>query len=202
MREVCLVGLHSPLNDRAKDVKRNSADTEVTLTRSRSLAILLIVGQKMQKSRPPKVARSPRIRVPNQERALFTVDSQNFVGVIKRLSLTGGSVIPAKGALPQGTLAEMGLNTVFGKARAHIEFLHTGADGIPSAQAFRFLAMDDLSRERFSAAVEQMQRAGFSDAEEKQESFDLLHQRLDHLRQGIRRFSETITHRRDPAAKK
>ena len=59
----------------------------------------------------------------------------------------------------------MALKTVFGKVSAQIEFLHTGADGIPLAQAFRFLAMDDVSSERFSAAARQMEIEGFSDAD-------------------------------------
>ena len=121
--------------------------------------------QKLQRRR--KGTRAPRIRVPNNERALFTVDNRKFVGVIQRLSLTGGSAVLSKGPIPQGTLAEMRLNTVFGKVTAQIEFLHTAADGIPLAQAFRFLQMDDVSCERFSAAAEQMERAGFSDVEEK-----------------------------------
>ena len=97
-------------------------------------------------------ARPPRIRVPNQERALFTADSQKFVGVIQRLSLTGGSAVLSKGPIAKGTLAEMAFRTVFGKVKAHIEFLHSGADGIPLAQAFRFLSMDETSSRRFSAA--------------------------------------------------
>ena len=61
----------------------------------------------MKKSR--KSARPPRIRVPNNERALFTVNNQKFVGVIQRLFLTGSSAILSKGPIPQGTLADMGL---------------------------------------------------------------------------------------------
>jgi hypothetical protein len=112
-----------------------------------------------------KRTRPPRIRVPNSERALFIVDTEKFIGVIQCLSLTGGSALLSKGPIPQGTVAEMALRTVLGKVTAQIEFLHTGADGIPLAQAFRFLAMDDVSSERFSAAAEQMEIEGFSDVE-------------------------------------
>jgi hypothetical protein len=141
--------------------------------------------QKLQRRR--KGTRAPRIRVPNNERALFTVDNRKFVGVIQRLSLTGGSAVLSKGPIPQGTLAEMRLNTVFGKVTAQIEFLHTAADGIPLAQAFRFLQMDDVSCERFSAAAEQMQRAGFSDVEEKGNPLgDPASQSLSKLLDGIR----------------
>jgi hypothetical protein len=166
---------------------------EVTLTRLCPLAMLLIVRQKLQK--PQKSTRPPRIRVPNNERALFIVESQKLIGVIQRLSVTGGSVILAKAPIPEGTLAEMTLNTVFGKVKAHVQFLHTGADGMPLAQAFRFLAMDDMSRERFSAAAEQMQRAGFSDVKEQRMRFDFAYQSFSKLGESIRRLWVAITFR-------
>jgi hypothetical protein len=132
--------------------------------------MLLIVSERRHNSR--KSSRPPRIRVPNNEQALFTVDTRKVLGVIKRISATGGSVIlSVKDPARHGTLAEMCLNTVYGKVTAQIEFLHTGADGIRHAQAFRFLDMDKVSRKRFTAAAQQMQRAGFSDAEERQTPF-------------------------------
>jgi len=83
-----------------------------------------------------KHTRPPRIRVPNNERALFLIDEQKLIGVVQRLSLTGGSTILAKGPVPEGSIGEMILNTVFGKVEAQVEFMHTGADGKPHAQAF------------------------------------------------------------------
>ena len=71
----------------------------------------------------------------------------------------------SKGPIASGTLGDMTFNTVFGKVNAQVEFLHSGADGIPLAQAFRFLDMDETSSRRFSKAAQQMQAAGFSDAE-------------------------------------
>jgi hypothetical protein len=160
-----------------------------------------MMRQNLPKSR--KSTRPPRIRVPNNERALFAVNDQKFVGVIQRLSLTGGSAILSKGPIPQGTLADMGLNTVFGKVRAQIQFLHTGADGTPLAQAFRFIDMDDISRERFTAAAEQMQNAGFSDVEEKGNSLgDLTSQSLSKLRDSISRLSVMINSGRRKGARK
>lgn len=38
--------------------------------------------------------------------------SEKFVGVIQRLSLTGGSAILSKGPISQGSLADMALSTV------------------------------------------------------------------------------------------
>jgi hypothetical protein len=152
--------------------------------------------EKRDKARKPrKSTRAPRIRVPNNERALFTAaDSHKFVGIVQRLSLTGGSAILAKGCVPHGTLAQMGLNTVFGKVTAEIEFLQAGAEGIPLAQAFRFLDMDGVSSRRFSAAVEQMQSAGFSDAEEKDKSLgDVAAETLSKIRGSINRLSGVIS---------
>jgi hypothetical protein len=140
-----------------------------------------------------KRARPPRIRVPNQERAVFTVDNQKFVGIVQRLSVTGGSALLVKGPIPKGTLGEMALSTVFGRVNAHIEFLHTGADGVPLAQAFRFLAMGTVSTNRFSAATKQMQSAGFADIEQKQTARDGTFESLRKLRESLRQLSGILT---------
>lgn len=148
-----------------------------------------VMREKTEK--PRKIDRPPRIRVPNNERVLFTVNTQKFVGVVQRLSLTGGSVILSKGPAPEGTLAEMALNTVFGKVTADVQFLQTGAEGIPLAQAFRFLEMDDVSARRFGAAAEQMRSAGFSD-EDEQSLGAVASQTLGKLRDRIQRVSAVI----------
>src|SRR5580693_1330029 len=113
--------------------------------------MLVVMANKSPKS--GKNNRPPRIRVPNNEKALFTVDAKKFVGVIHRLSLTGGSAVLSSAPIPPGTLAEMDLGTVFGKVSAQIQFMHSGADGIAAAQAFRFIDMDEVSSKRFSAAA-------------------------------------------------
>jgi hypothetical protein len=153
--------------------------------------ILLEMAKKSQKR--DKFERPPRIRVPNDERALFTVDAKKFVGVIRRLSLTGGSAILSSGPIAEGTVGEMDLGTVFGKVTAQIEFMHRGADGVPLAQAFRFLEMDDVSSQRFSAAAKKMEKAGFSDAEQKENALgSLAAQTLGKLRESIRNLSGAI----------
>jgi len=134
--------------------------------------------------------RPPRIRVPNDEKVIFTVENQKFLGIVQRLSLTGGSALLVKGSFPVGTLAEMALGTVFGKIKAHVEFLHLGADGIQQVQAFRFLAMDDVSTKRFNAAVKQMQMAGFSDTvEQKPTLIDTALESWNKLRVSVRQLS-------------
>jgi hypothetical protein len=162
----------------------------------------MLVAMRQKLNKPGKSQRPPRIRVPHNERALFTVESEKVIGVIKRASLTGGSALLSKGPIPEGTLAIMSLKTVFGKVDAQIQFLHTGADGIPLAQAFQFLHMDDVSRERFRAAAERMQREGFSDVEEEREPLGLAHNSLSKLGASIRRLSVAITSGRRIGAKK
>jgi hypothetical protein len=117
------------------------------------------------------------------------VEERQFVGVIQRLSLTGGSAILAKGPISRGTMGSMDLKTVFGKVSAHVEFLQTGADGIPLAQAFRFLAMDDTSAERFKAAAAQMVAEGFSDADDGGQAG----QTFSKLLHSVRRLAATIS---------
>lgn len=144
-----------------------------------------------QKLKNGKHVRPPRIRVPNNERALFIVDARKLVGVIQRLSITGGSVVLSIGHIPPGTLAEMKLHTVFGIATARIEFLRTGADRIPTAQAFRILSMDKASSKRFDAAARKMESSGFGDVEGKGNAFgDLASKGLNKLRESIRHFSK------------
>ena len=166
------------------------ANTYVTLTSFASVVILLAMPS-MDKARN---GRPPRIRVPNEEKAIFVVDQKKFLGIVQCLSLTGGSVLLVKGSFPVGTVAEMALGTVFGKVNAHIEFLHLGADGVPQVQAFRFLAMDDASSTRFKAAVKQMQKAGFSDAvEPKPTVIGTARESWNKLRAGVRQLSRSFT---------
>jgi hypothetical protein len=143
--------------------------------------------------KPNKKTRAPRIRVPNQERAIFSVDDAKFVGVIQRLSMTGGSAVLARGPIPHGAMGDFVLNTVYGKVTAHIEFLQTGADGVPLAQAFRFLAMDEGSTKRFAAAAQQMEQAGFSDAPAKASQSGHASQTFSLLMQSVRRLAANLT---------
>jgi hypothetical protein len=171
---------------------RSTPSTAVTLTALSPLAMLMSVKKKSTRTR--KSPRPPRIRVPNNERALFTVDAIRFVGVLQRLSLTGGSAVLSKGPMTHGTIGDIALCTVNGKVSAQIEFLQTGADGIPLAQAFRFLSMDDKSAKRFAAAAAQMEKEGFSDAPSPRPSplSAPASEALGLLLQSVRRLAATI----------
>jgi hypothetical protein len=149
---------------------------------------------KIEKSRKP---RPPRIRVPHQQKAIFTVNNQKLVGVVQRLSLTGGSALLVKGPIPEGTLGEMVFATVFGKVNAHIEFLHRGADGVPLSQAFAFLTMDAMSSQRFRRALEEMHTSDFSDGVRKQTPIEGA---FETLRQSVRQLSgmlDSVRRKRD-----
>ena len=151
--------------------------------------------------KPAKGPRAPRIRVPKSERALFTIDGTHFVGVLQRLSLTGGSAVLAKGPIAYGSMGDIALNTVYGKVTAHIEFLQTGADGVPLAQAFRFLAMEDASSDRFTRAASEMVREGYSDAPlEKPSALSApASETLGRLLKSVRSLAETIVASRSSA---
>jgi hypothetical protein len=150
---------------------------------------MLRTMSKSQKS--SKRARAPRIRVPNSERALFAVDNVRFVGVIQRLSVTGGSAVFNKDPVPHGTIGDITLNTVFGRVDAKVEFLQTGADGVAHAQAFRFIVMDDTSAERFAAAARQMEQAGFSDTSDEKAASSV-GKRLTRVLDRVRRLAQTL----------
>src|SRR5208283_2712672 len=74
------------------------------------------------------------------------------------------SAVLSKGPISRGTMGDVVMKTVFGKVSAHIEFLQTGADGVPLAQAFRFLGMGSTSAKRFADSAKLMEEAGYSDA--------------------------------------
>lgn len=148
----------------------------------------MLLGMSGRRHTSASSRRPPRIRVPNNEQAVFTIERRKVLGVIKRVSVTGGSVILAtKGPAPHGSLGEMCLNTIYGKVTAQVQFLHTGADGILHAQAFRFLEMDEVSRKRFTAAAEQMEKAGFSDAGQQQTALDWATNGLSKLTDSVQR---------------
>jgi hypothetical protein len=89
----------------------------------------------------------------------------------------------------------MVLNTVFGRVTAQVEFLHTGADGIPLAQAFRFVAMDEASTKRFADAARQMEAAGFSD-DPRNAAARVSLDTLDQLLASVRRLANLVVARK------
>ena len=156
--------LHVIVITHVSDARKANVDsggiTYVTLTAFRPFVILPSMSPSAEK---PYKHRPPRIRVPHQQKAIFTVDNQNFLGVLQRLSLTGGTALLVKGPIPEGTLGQIVFGTVFGKVNAQVKFLYGGVDGVPTAQAFAFLAMSARSSQRIKRALEEMHTPGASD---------------------------------------
>lgn len=157
------------------------------------LATMLRGFKKSRKYRPP------RIRVPNQQKAIFIIGQQKLVGAVQRLSATGGSTLLVKGPIAEGTLGEMVFGTLFGKVNAHIEFLHMGADGVPLAQAFAFLAMDATSSQRLQRALEELHTSDLSDSVPTQTSVEAVFEKLS---QSVRQLSGILNSARRTSSKR
>jgi hypothetical protein len=114
--------------------------------------------------------RAPRVIVPNNEQVIVSsVESKPAVGILVKLSATGGSLRVPKSYAP-GALGEISLRTTSGKMTAAIEFLRTGVDGA-GAQAFRFIHIEPADRRRLEDALDQMRKHGLG---EKQRTFQRL----------------------------
>jgi hypothetical protein len=105
-----------------------------------------------------KRARSPRFSVPNNEQVLVSIGNEQLRGTLQLLSLTGGSVRLDR-RFPSGTLGDIGINTVSGTVMAAIELLQM-ANG--RAQAFRFLAMGPVARQRLTDTLNMMRGQGLA----------------------------------------
>lgn len=152
------------------------------------------------KKTPPtyRKTRAPRIRVPDQERALFTIDDSPFVGVLRTLSISGGSAVLSRGPVSHGATGTVAIKTVFGKVSAQVEFLQTCADGIPMAQAFRFVAMDDDSSKRLALASHHMEEEGHSDIESRETSSGKSANRVGHLLRSVGQMASNFLPKRPP----
>jgi hypothetical protein len=118
--------------------------------------------------------RSPRFRVPNNEQAVVTIGSEQVRGTLQLLSMTGGTIRLQK-RLPSGTFADIAVKTTSGTFRAAIEFLKMAN---PSAQAFRFVAMEPVSRNRLNDGLNKMRAQGLGVAKSPMDRFRSLARRV------------------------
>lgn len=105
-----------------------------------------------------KRARSPRYSVPNNEQVVVSIGNEQLKGTLQLLSLTGGAVRLDR-RFASGTLGDIRVNTVSGNVMAAIELLQM-ANG--RAQAFRFLAMGPVARQRLTDALSKMRGQGLA----------------------------------------
>ena len=67
---------------------------------------------------------------------MFSIEEQTLLsGFYSAFRSTAGSAVLSKGPIPNGTIGDVAMKTVFGKVTAPFEFLQTGTDGVPLAQA-------------------------------------------------------------------
>jgi len=104
--------------------------------------------------------RAPRARLPHNEPAFIVVERRKLAGTLLTLSSTGGA-IRLSTLVPRGSLGEIMVQTGTGKVRAVIEFLGKGADGVPTAQAFRFISIEPSDRERLAQAMHTLLERGY-----------------------------------------
>lgn len=155
-------------------------------------------------TKPPKrqrKERAPRIRVPGQERALFHIAGSPFVGVLRTLSLSGGSAILSRGPIHPGTAGGITLKTIFGKVTGEVEFLQMFADRVPLAQAFRFVTMDDTSSKRLALAARNMEDEGHSDKPARESTNDQNGDGLGGLLRSVRQLAASLMPRKTSKAK-
>lgn len=106
----------------------------------------------------PKSVRSPRFSVPNKERVVVSIGTEEFGGTVQLLSLTGGAIRLTK-RFALGTFGDLRVKTVSGTFSATIEFLRMASG---DTQAFRFIAMGSVARKRLEDALNKMREQGLA----------------------------------------
>jgi hypothetical protein len=105
-----------------------------------------------------KRIRAPRFSVPNNERVIVTIGTEEFDGTVHLLSLNGGTIRLTK-RLALGTFGDIRIKTVSGTFSATIEFLRMASH---DTQAFRFIAMGTVARTRLDDALNKMRGQGLA----------------------------------------
>src|SRR6478672_12728782 len=100
--------------------------------------------------------RSPRFVVPNNEQAVVSIGAEKLKGTLHMLSLTGGTIRLEK-RFASGTFADIGIQTASGTFTAAIELLRTASG---NTQAFRFVAMGPVARNRLNDGLNKMRAQG------------------------------------------
>lgn len=105
--------------------------------------------------------RSPRVRVPNDEKVRFNIDGSLFSAILHKLSMTGGlAQVPA--VVREGNIAEVKLNTTLGPVSGLVEFLRPQKSA-PGSQPFRFIALGDGDYKRLQSTLLVMRKLGLGD---------------------------------------
>src|SRR5262249_15118629 len=106
--------------------------------------------------------RSPRVRVPNQEKMRFNIDGRLVPAVLHKISLTGG-LAEFSGPLGEMTFAEAMIDTASGPVKGLVEFLTKQKKAGAHTYAFRFVALSDGDYKRLNATLALMRKLGLSE---------------------------------------
>ena|SRR5215472_4122561 len=108
--------------------------------------------------------RSPRVRVPNEEKIRFNVDGRVISAVLLKLSLTGG-LAEFSGTLGDVSIAEAQVDTARGPVSGLVEFIRAQKkQGARSCTyPFRFIALSDGNYKRLNATLLTMRKLGLGE---------------------------------------
>lgn len=107
-------------------------------------------------------ARSPRVRVPNEEEIRFNIDGRVVAAILHKISMTGG-LAEFPGPIGSVSIAEARLDTTSGPVKGLVEFLAPQRKGRPNNYPFRFIALSDGDYKRLQATLTLMRKQGFAD---------------------------------------
>jgi hypothetical protein len=108
-------------------------------------------------------ARSPRVRVPNQERIRFNIDGKLVPAVLRKISMTGG-LVEFQGTLGEVSIAEAMIETASGQVRGLVEFLRAPKKLNSHSYGFRFIALSDADYKRLQATLTLMRKLGLGES--------------------------------------
>lgn len=109
--------------------------------------------------------RAPRVNVPNKEQAVVAFGAQRMLGVLCKLSVTGGSLRLSR-PIPKGTVADLTIRATSGPITSAVEFLGPADRGALPPQAFRFIHMGPAESRRLENALDEIRKQGFGEKQD------------------------------------
>jgi hypothetical protein len=109
--------------------------------------------------------RAPRVNVPNKEQAVVALGALKVIGILCKLSVTGGSLRLSR-SVSKGTVADLTIRSTSGPITSAIEFLGPADKGTPPAQAFRFIHMGPAECRRLENALAAIRKEGFGEKQD------------------------------------
>ena len=109
--------------------------------------------------------RAPRVNVPNKEQAIVTLGAKHVLGVLCKLSISGGSLRMSK-PLAKGTVADLTIRSTSGPIKSAVEFLGPANRGALPPQAFRFIHMGPAESRRLENSLDEIRKQGFGEKQD------------------------------------